>query len=85
MTQKLLAFLTLLRRRHLARQACNFYLISQTMVMMLLKTVDTSEFYFDKFISIKVTLELQSKQQSIANKLVNIDICCKYFRKEVIH
>ena len=81
MTRELLALLTLVRRGHLARQARS--LISQTMVM-LLKTIDTSEFYFDKFISIKVTLELQSKQQSIANKLVNIDTCCIHFKKEVI-
>ena len=59
MTKELLAFLTLVwRRRHLARQARN--LISKTMVM-LLKTIDTSEHYFDKFISIIVTLELKSK------------------------
>ena len=81
MTRELLALLTLVRRGHLARQARS--LNSQTMVM-LLKTIDTSEFYFYKFISIKVTLELQSKQQSIANKLVNIDTCCIHFKKEVI-
>ena len=68
MTEKLLAFLTLVRRRHLAHQARS--LISQTMVMMLLKTVDTSEFYFDKSISNQSYLRI-TKQTTINSEHIS--------------
>ena len=83
MTRELLALLTLVRRGHLARQARS--LISQTMVMLLLRRSILASSISISLYRIKVTLELQSKQQSIANTLANIDTCCTYFKKEVIN